>query len=113
MGRERRAAFAKDVTLDALIGCYDDDPAEREFLSQYENLMHCFVHQTGNEQASTFWSGCGAIRRDVFLAHSGFDEAYSRLAIEDIELGYRLFQDGRRMMMDKHLRMKHLKKWTF
>ena len=108
-----QAAFAEDVTLDALIGSYDDDPAERDFLSQYKNLMHCFVHQTGNEQASTFWSGCGAIRRDVFLAHSGFDEAYSRPAIEDIELGYRLFHGGRRMMMDKHLRVKHLKKWTF
>ena len=108
-----QAAFAEDVTLAALIGAYDDDPAERDFLSQYKNLMHCFVHQTGNEQASTFWSGCGAIRRDVFLAHSGFDEAYSRPAIEDIELGYRLFQGGRRMMMDKHIRVKHLKKWTF
>ena len=108
-----RAAFAEDLTLDALIGSYDDDPAERDFLSQYKNLMHCFVHQTGHEQASTFWSGCGAIRRDVFLAHSGFDESYARPAIEDIELGYRLFQAGRRLMMDKDLRVKHLKRWTF
>ena len=80
MGRESRAAFAEDLTLDALIGSYDDDPAERDFLSQYKNLMHCFVHQTGNEQASTFWSGCGAIRRDVSLAHSGFRVRRSLLA---------------------------------
>jgi glycosyltransferase involved in cell wall biosynthesis len=107
------AAFRDDGTLDALIGSYDDDPAERDFLSQYKNLMHCFVHQTGHDQASTFWSGCGAIRREIFLAHSGFDESYARPAIEDIELGYRLFQAGRRMMMDKQLRVKHLKRWTF
>jgi hypothetical protein len=75
--------------------------------------MHCFVHQTGHEQASTFWSGCGAMRRDVFLAHSGFDESYARPAIEDIELGYRLYQAGHRMALDKNLRVKHLKKWTF
>ena len=108
-----QAAFTEDATLDALIGSYDDDPAVHDFLSQYRNLMHCFVHQTGHDQASTFWSGCGAIRREVFLAHSGFDESYARPAIEDIELGYRLFQADRRMMMDKHLRVKHLKRWTF
>lgn len=108
-----QTAFDSDRHVDALIGSYDDDPAERDFLSQYKNLMHCFVHQTGQEQASTFWSGCGAIRRDVFLAHSGFDESYARPAIEDIELGYRLFQSGRRMVLDKDLRVKHLKRWTF
>ena len=107
------AAFGADPELDALIGSYDDDPAESDFLSQYKNLMHCYVHQTGQEQASTFWSGCGAIRRDVFLAYSGFDESYARPAIEDIELGYRLFQANRRMMLDKQLRVKHLKRWTF
>lgn len=106
-------SFDTDAKLDALIGSYDDDPAERDFLSQYKNLMHCFVHQSGHQQASTFWSGCGAIRREVFLAHSGFDESYERPAIEDIELGYRLGQAGRRMILDKELRVKHLKKWTF
>ncbi len=106
-------AFEADPALDALIGSYDDDPAARDFLSQYKNLMHCFVHQSALEQASTFWSGCGAIRRDVFLAHSGFDVSYARPAIEDIELGYRLSRAGRRMMLDKLLRVKHLKRWTF
>lgn len=108
-----QANFAADDAPDAVIGSYDDDPAERDFLSQYKNLMHCFVHQSAQEQASTFWSGCGAIRRDVFLEFSGFDESYARPAIEDIELGYRLFQAGRRILLDKQLRVKHLKKWTF
>jgi glycosyltransferase involved in cell wall biosynthesis len=107
------SAFAADPELQALIGSYDDDPAHQDFLSQYKNLMHCFVHQTGREQASTFWSGCGAIRRDVFLRHSGFDESYGRPAIEDIELGYRIIQSGGRILLDKDLRVKHLKRWTF
>lgn len=107
------AAFGAEGDLDALIGSYDDDPAEPDFLSQYKNLLHCYVHQTGREQASTFWSGCGAIRREVFLAYSGFDESYGRPAIEDIELGYRLRQANRRMVLDKQLRAKHLKRWTF
>lgn len=105
-------AFA-DPTLDALIGSYDDCPASPDFVSQYKNLMHHFVHQTGRAQASTFWSGCGAIRRHVFLTYGGFDESYGRPAIEDIELGYRLLGDGRRVLLDHDLRVKHLKRWSF
>jgi glycosyltransferase involved in cell wall biosynthesis len=106
------AAFA-DPSIDAVIGSYDDDPSSRDFLSQYKNLMHCFVHQHAHSEASTFWSGCGAIRREVFLAMSGFDASYNRPAIEDIELGYRLRKVGRRILLDRDLRVKHLKKWTF
>jgi glycosyltransferase involved in cell wall biosynthesis len=110
---ERLTAAFADPGTDAVIGSYDDDPSSRDFLSQYKNLMHCFVHQNANSEASTFWSGCGAIRRDVFLAMSGFDASYKRPAIEDIELGYRLRGAGRRILLDRGLRVKHLKKWTF
>jgi glycosyltransferase involved in cell wall biosynthesis len=110
---ERLAAVFADPTIDAVIGSYDDDPSSRDFLSQYKNLMHCFVHQNARSDASTFWSGCGAIRREVFLEMSGFDASYKRPAIEDIELGYRLCNAGRRILLDRDLRVKHLKKWTF
>ena len=110
---ERVAQAFIDPALDALIGSYDDNPSVPDFLSQYKNLMHCFVHQTGCSEASTFWSGCGAIRRDLFLAYSGFDESYQRPAIEDIELGYRLLGGDRRLLLDPDLQVKHLKRWSF
>ena len=106
-------SFENDPSLDALIGAYDDAPESADFLSQYKNLMHAFVHRHGRREASTFWSGCGAIRRDVFLQHSGFDESYDRPAIEDIELGYRLAAAKRKIVLDPALSVKHLKKWTF
>lgn len=106
-------AFQSDPRLDALIGSYDDEPGSRDFLSQYKNLMHCYVHQNGRRKASTFWSGCGAIRRDLFLEMNGFDESYERPCIEDIELGYRLMMQGRTVMLDPGLQVKHLKRWTF
>ncbi len=107
------AAFEEDPTLDALIGSYDDAPAQPDFLSRYRNLMHHFVHQRGRREASTFWSGCGAIRRDLFLLHSGFDTTYKRPAIEDIELGYRLKSAGCKLMLDDSIQVTHLKRWTF
>ena len=110
---ERIAAAMADPMVDAIIGSYDDDPSSRDFLSQYKNLMHYFVHQTSRAEACTFWSGCGAIRREVFMLASGFDPKYKRPAIEDIELGYRLRRADRRILLDRDLRVKHLKKWTF
>jgi hypothetical protein len=108
-----RSAFARDRELAALIGSYDDQPSAPNFVSQYKNLLHCFVHQTGRREASTFWSGCGAIRRQVFLARGGFDESYDRPAIEDIELGARLRRAGHKVVLDPELVVKHLKRWSF
>ena len=108
-----RNSFDRDPNLDALIGSYDFEPWSTDFLSQYRNLMHSFVHQTGSEQASTFWSGCGAIRKEIFLEHSGFSLEYARPAIEDIELGYRLIRANRKIILDNDLMVKHLKHWSF
>ena len=108
-----REHFDSDPGLDALMGSYDTDPYSPDFISQYRNLMHSFVHQKAEVHASTFWSGCGAIRRTVFERHSGFSEDYARPAIEDIELGYRLVRDGRKILLDRTLLVTHLKKWTF
>jgi glycosyltransferase involved in cell wall biosynthesis len=108
-----RANFDDDPDLAAVIGSYDDSPHCQDFLSQYKNLMHCYVHQHGRREACTFWSGCGAIRKKIFLEHSGFDESYRRPAIEDIELGYRLTRAKNKMVLDPLLRVKHLKAWSF
>ncbi|HXO26211.1 MAG TPA: glycosyltransferase, partial [Thermoanaerobaculia bacterium] len=100
--------------LEALFGSYDDAPAAPGFVSQYKNLLHHFVHQHGREAAATFWAGCGVVRRDAFMAAGGFDETrWSRPAIEDIELGYRLRDRGARILLAKDVQVKHLKRWTF
>lgn len=111
------AAFADtepdgSPALDALFGSYDDRPADPRFLSQYKNLFHHYVHQHGSEQANTFWTGCGAIRREVFFRLGGFTDEYGRPCIEDIELGYRLARQGGRIRLDKHLLATHCKRWT-
>jgi GT2 family glycosyltransferase len=74
--------------------------------------MHHYVHQTGREDAFTFWAGCGAIRRDLFLDLGGFDERYRNPAIEDIELGYRLKSAGSKILLLKSLQVKHMKPWS-
>lgn len=103
--------FQEEPDVDALIGSYDDVPSETNFLSQYKNLFHYYVHQNSSEEASTFWGACGAIRRKVFWQSGGFDADYQRATIEDIELGYRLRDAGSRIKLVKSLQVKHLKRW--
>ncbi|MEZ5499972.1 MAG: glycosyltransferase [Steroidobacteraceae bacterium] len=101
-----------DESVCAVMGSYDDSPAAENFLSQYKNLIHHYYHQQGASEASTFWAGCGAIRKAAFLAVGGFDAArYRYPSIEDIELGYRLRAAGHRIVLNKNLRCKHLKEW--
>ncbi|MGO9009504.1 MAG: glycosyltransferase family 2 protein [Bryobacteraceae bacterium] len=107
-----QARFDAEPDLDALIGSYDDAPASPGFVSQYKNLLNHYVHQHGNPDATTFWSACGAIRRDVFLAEGGFDESYVRPAVEDIHFGYRLRQASHRIALDGTIQVTHLKRWT-
>jgi glycosyltransferase involved in cell wall biosynthesis len=97
----------------AAIGSYDDCPPEPNFISQYKNLFHHYVHQRNAGHAPTFWSGCGAMRRELFLSFGGFDERrYQRPAIEDIELGTWLTAAGHRIVLDDNIKVTHLKRWT-
>lgn len=104
-------AFRQDINLAALIGSYDDQPGADNFLSQYKNLLHHYIHQVSSEKASTFWGACGAIRAEAFRAVGGFDERYRKPCVEDIELGYRLKRAGYTIRLCKHIQVKHLKCW--
>jgi GT2 family glycosyltransferase len=97
----------------AVFGSYDQNPGEGDFLSQYKNLVHHFVHQQAKADASTFWSGCGAMRRGVFHEMRGFDAGkYPRPSIEDIDLGCRLTKAGYKIYVNKEVQVTHLKRWT-
>ena len=110
----RRVAehLAAHPEVDAVFGAYDDVPAEPGFTSQYKNLVNHLVHTAASREGSTFWAGCGAVRRDAFAALGGFDERYDRPCVEDIELGRRLVTAGRRVHVLHDVRATHLKQWT-
>lgn len=107
------AEFANHA-IDAVFGSYDNQPPAQNFLSQYKNLVHHFYHQRAKKQASTFWSGCGAILKKTFLGVGGFDvETFKHPSIEDIELGYRVCAAGGKIHLLTELQCTHLKVWRF
>jgi len=108
-----RAGFSGERVV-AVFGSYDDRPAAQNFFSQYKNLVHHYYHQRAGTEAYTFWSGCGAVRRDAFLAAGGFDvERFKYPSIEDIDLGHRLLQAGGRVVLRHDFQCTHLKEWRF
>ena len=94
----------------AVIGSYDDEPADRSMVSMFKNLAHHYFHQRSGPYVTTFWGACGFIRRDLFLSAGGFNE--QGRGITDVELGYGLTARGIRIRLDPELKVKHLKRWT-
>lgn len=108
-----RARFGSESDLQAVFGSYDDAPAAPGLVSRFRNLLHHHTHTSQPGPACTFWAGCGAVRRDQFLALGGFDaETFVKPSIEDIEFGLRLHDDGGRILLDPTIQGTHLKRWT-
>ncbi len=105
------AFFAAHPDHAGVFGSYDDRPSATPQVSRIRNLLHHHVHQSSPGPATTFWTGCGALRRADFEAAGGFrteDEM-----IEDVALGLRLARLGRPVMLDPGLQCTHLKEWTW
>ncbi|MFM9976703.1 MAG: glycosyltransferase family 2 protein [Sphingomonadaceae bacterium] len=110
IGRLERALI--DGAASAAFGSYDDRPRSRRVAAFYYNLRHHWVHQRGRDEAFTFWSGLGAVDRDVFLLNGGFDPAYDKPSIEDVEFGIRIIEGGHRIRLVKDAQGSHCKDWT-
>jgi len=96
----------------ASFGSYDDHPKSLRLASLYANLRHHWIHQQGQSEAFTFWSGLGAIRSDTFREQHGFDPMFTRPSIEDVELGCRIVESGGRIRLVKQALGTHQKDWS-
>lgn len=104
-----------DEGAHAAFGAYQPLPPEglRNVATTYKNLLHHHTHLTSTGEASTFWSGFGAVRRTAFFAVRGFDCAVTTGAdVEDVHLGYRLRAAGFRIVVDPSLTVAHHKRYT-
>jgi GT2 family glycosyltransferase len=110
---ERLTAAMRDrPELDAIFGSYDDQPAALQRISVFRNLLHHYVHHRSAGSATTFWAGCGAMRREAFDSVGGFNEQYRLPSIEDVDLGQRLWRQGGRLWLDPSISVTHRKQWT-
>lgn len=105
------AALMSAPDIAGAFGSYDDAPRSRRMAALYANLRHHFYHQHSDREASTFWSGFGAIKRDIFLTNNGYDTRFAQPSIEDVEFGIRLRNAGYRILLTPEAQAKHCKDW--
>jgi len=106
-----RYAFERDGVT-AMIGSYDDSPADPGLISQFRNLLHHHVHQHAKASASHFWTGLGAVSAAAFVEVGEFDEGRWARDMEDVELGHRLVDAGIRIAVRPDVQGCHLKRYT-
>jgi GT2 family glycosyltransferase len=104
--------LTREPAIAGVFGAYDENPPEQNFMSQYRNLSHAYIHQVGAREAVTFWAGLSAVRAAAFRTVGGFDERFTRPSVEDIELGYRLTRAGYRLRLEPGFRGQHYKRWS-
>ena len=107
------SAFERDPQLVAVFGSYDAASSPHGVVSTFRNLLHHYVHQSADPDATTFWAGLGAIRREAFADARGFDQVrFHDPSVEDIELGLRLTAAGGDIRLDPEIQGTHLKQWS-
>lgn len=97
---------------DGLIGSYDRQPEDSSTVSRFRNLLHHYHHQRNHGTSGVFWGAFGIVRRSAYFSVGGFDPAYRRASVEDIDLGYRLAEKGYVLRIRSDVQVCHLKKWT-
>lgn len=101
-----------DEKISAAFGAYDEDPHCTNIAAKYVNLRHHYIHEQSSREASTFWTGLGAIRSEVYRSLGGFDFKYDKPSVEDVELGTRMLKHGWQVRLVAEAKGKHWKNWT-
>lgn len=96
-----------------LQGVYGWQTPTNNIYSQYKNLYYFYnyFYRIKKEKYSYLSSHCFIIRREIFESVGGFNRQI-RTVIEDADLGFRLFQKGYDVILDKKLLVTHLKKFS-
>ena len=105
--------FASDRAIVAVQTLYSPGCPADDMVSVYQNFyyFHALNRIKGNHTA-TFATWCAAVRKDSFMEIGGFNENIPEPTVEDEELGYSLVDSGRRIFLDRDIRVVHLAKYS-
>ena len=98
--RDARVAGVKGIYLN----CQQEIVA-RFVQMEYEDRYDRMARQEFIDFVDTYAAG---YRRDVLLAHGGFDPTFPIVSVEDQELSFRLAEQGYKMVFVPHARVYHL-----
>jgi GT2 family glycosyltransferase len=107
--------------LEALLAPFAHDPAIVAVKGRYVTRQHGVVARFSQlefeekyarleraERVDFVDTGTAAYRRDVFMAAGGFDESFPAQSAEDVELAFRLAEQGARFAFSPRARVRHM-----
>jgi glycosyltransferase involved in cell wall biosynthesis len=97
---------------DAAIGILDEQTEIPNFASRYENYYMHRQYVIHDPRIAIFYTSAAAIEKVLFEQVGGFDECYTGASIEDMEMGQRLVSAGHTLLINKAVRVRHLKRFT-
>ena len=94
-------------------GIYSHEPNYKNIITQYQQSFYCYY--TWHEQyryTDTLTSMCFAIRKNTFLKLKGFNTNIRKATAEDEEFGYKLINDGNKILISRDLNVEHWVNYT-
>ena len=94
-------------------GIYSHEPNYKNIVTQYQQSFYCYYtwHEKYN-YTNTLVSMCFAIRKNTFLKLKGFNENIKNASVEDEEFGYKLIEDGNKILISRNINVDHLVNYT-
>ena len=89
-------------------GIYSHEPNYKNIITQYQQSFFCYY--TWHEQyryTNTLTSMCFAVRKNTFLKLKGFNTNIKKATAEDEEFGYKLINDGNKILISRDLNVEH------
>jgi glycosyltransferase involved in cell wall biosynthesis len=95
-----------------VVGIFSKKTRFKNFVSNYKNLFNRFFFLHRKTHSNIFFTGIGAIKKDIFFKLGGFGAYYNESSIEDVEFGFRLRDAGYRIIIDKNIEVEHIKHFS-
>lgn len=100
-----------DETIDGIVGVQSAKLRFGDFFSRWKNLWMRYTYQRLKGDIHLFYTSCAAIRKTVFTASGGFDEAYRMPSIEDTAFGAVLGREGAVIRPEPRFEVEHVKSY--
>lgn len=97
---------------EAVVGVFDDYRGYRSFFGDYKNLWMKYSYEAIPERAALFYTSLAAIKKDVFIKTSGFNENYKRPSTEDTAYGNILWNHGIKPLINPAIKAVHNKEYS-
>lgn len=97
--------FKDDPILQGITIIWSDEPIKTNFFNKFKAIETNYLFT--DIYVRSFGSNGSAIYKNLFLKEGGFDENFKSAHAEDFHMGFRFFNRGYNIVLDRNILMKH------